>query len=88
MKRSEAFCGCMTVRDAIAKLEEAAKSLPSGLDSPLTLGDYEGNYMQGPSVSVEADQGLGCVFVGYEMHENIEDDIPYDDEGNPEFDPE
>jgi len=88
MKRSEFFGGCLTVNKLIEKLKEAASDLPEGLDSPVTLGDFEGNYMQGPSLEVQIDKKIDVVFLGYEMHENIQDDLPYNSEDDVDFDPE
>lgn len=88
MKRSEFFEGCKTIKQIIESLKEAASELPGGLDTPVCAGDFEGNYMQGPSIEIQVDKNLDCAFIGYEMHEDLSENISYNEDDEVEFDPE
>lgn len=67
--------GQLTIRQLIDILTDYAKELPNGMDTLVTSGDFEGNYTHG-SHEVQIDREHGTVFIGYEMHENCEDELP------------
>lgn len=67
--------GQLTIGQLIDILTEYSKELPNGMDTLVTSGDFEGNYTHG-SHEVQIDREHGTVFIGYEMHENCEDELP------------
>lgn len=61
-----------TVKELVAELNKLAKQMPKGEDTPVYSGDFEGNYLHG-SHELMLDEENNAIFIGYEMHENIEE---------------
>lgn len=62
----------LTVKDLVDIVNADKKNFPLGMDTPITSGDFEGNYyhkMHEPMT----DRGK-AIFLGYEMHENCFDE--------------
>lgn len=57
----------VTVRDLVDFVSNDKKNFPKGLDTPITSGDFEGNYYH-LLHELMTDSGKS-VFIGYEMHE-------------------
>ena len=60
----------LTVRDLIDFVSNDAKNFPKGVDTPITSGDFEGNYHHVLHELMTDHLGKKeAVFIGYEMHE-------------------
>ena len=57
-----------TIKELIKELKESAKQLPNGINSKVTVGDFEGNYTH-KKIEIMLDED--SVFIGYEMHEGF-----------------
>ena len=56
------FCGKMTVRELAAIVLADRKSFPNGLDTPLCIGDFEGNFCTNVlSVTTGGAQVHACI---------------------------
>lgn len=61
-----------TVKDFIKELKSVAKDMPKGMDTPVYSGDFECNCLHSMH-ELMIDNKHNAIFVGYEMHENIEE---------------
>lgn len=64
--------GNITLRDLVGLVEKNKKKFPKGLDTPITCGDYEGNYCH-EKMSVEAwsDDPSETLDLSFELHDSF-----------------
>lgn len=59
---SAEFCGKMTVREFAAVALADVTNFPKGLDTPLCIGDFEGNFCTNVlSITIGVDESHLCV---------------------------
>lgn len=68
-KMSESY-KTITVKDLVNFVSNDKKNFPQGLDTPITSGDFEGNFHHVlHELFIDKLGEKEAVFIGYEMHE-------------------
>lgn len=62
----------ITIEEMIGTLYNLSKKFKKGMKTPIYSGDFEGNYLHGKH-QIMIDTENQAVFLGYEMHESIEE---------------
>lgn len=63
-----------TVRSLLVTIEALLETKDITLDTVVTSGDFEGNYLHGKH-EIQLDKENNILFLGYEMHEDSTDDL-------------
>ena len=63
-----------TVRSLLVTIEALLETKDITLDTIVTTGDFEGNYLHGKH-EIQIDKESNLFFLGYEMHEDSSDEL-------------